>query len=271
MMDLHLHSAISHDGKAAIREICRKAQELGLSELGFTEHLDLYPKDPHFGLHNYAQYREEIAEARKEFPQLLIRMGVEATYLPSIRKELQDYLAGREYDYVLGAVHLVEGGGTTVSEEKGCRDLFQNRDAPSCYREYFELTLELVRSGLFDAVAHLDLINRYGLDYYPGAWDWQNFYGLIRRIYEGMIKRGMALEVNTSGLRQPLNRPFPDQDLIEFYRELEGKMVTVGSDAHRLENLGCGIGQTLSLLRHLGFSQVVSFERREPKWRENKI
>jgi len=270
MIDLHIHSAISHDGTAGIREVCRKAQELSLGEIGFTEHLDLHPSDPHFGLHNYEQYQEEIERARKEFPKLGIRMGVEVTYLPGIRKEIQEYLEHKEYDYVLGAVHLVEDGRTTISEEEGCRDFFARKDSGECYQEYFELALETVRSGLFDAIAHLDLINRYGLSYCPEGWEWTAYYGLVRRIYEGMIKRGMALEINTSGLRQGPNRPYPDQDLLEFYRELQGEMITIGSDAHQLENLGFGVEPTLNLVRHLGFSQVVSFERRNVIWLEIK-
>jgi len=267
MIDLHIHSLISHDGKASIRENCLKAREIGLNEIGFSEHLDLFPSDPHFGKHDYEQYREEILNARKEFPDLKIRMGVEATYLPAIRKELQDYLADKEYDYVMGAVHLVKNGELSISEEDGCREFFSKKPAEDCYQEYFELILEAVRSGLFDAIAHLDIINRYGVDYCPD-WEWQSCYGLIRRIFEGMIKRGIALEINSAGLRQSPNRTYPGQGLLEFYRELEGEMITLGSDAHKLENFGFGIGQAWNLARVLGFTKVVSFERRIPQWVE---
>lgn len=267
MIDLHIHSRISHDGKASIQEHCQKAQELGLHEIGFSEHLDLFPKDPHFNLHNYEQYRSEILSARKEFPNLKIRMGVEVTYLPQARDQIQEYLADKDYDFVLGAVHLVEEGSLTISEAKGCREFFSRKNPEQCFQEYFELTLEAVRSGLFDALAHLDLIYRYGSDYLPD-WEWQSLYGLLRRIYEGMIKRGMALEINTSGLRQSPNRTYPGLELIKFFHELGGEMITIGSDAHQLEHLGSGINQTCTLARHLGFSRIVTFERRNPQWLE---
>lgn len=265
MIDLHIHSQISHDGKASIMENCQKALELGLEEIGFTEHLDLYPSDPHFGLHNYEQYLEEIKEARKKFPKLKIRMAVEVTYLPKIRKEIQEYLSDKEYDYVLGAIHLVRNGDFTISEKEGSKNYFAQNDPEKCYEEYFELTLEMVRSGLFDAVAHLDMLNRYGIEFYPD-WKWTKNYGLIRRIYEGMLKRGMALEINTSGLRQSPNRTYPDIELIRFYKELQGEIITIGSDAHNLENIGSGIEQTINMLKHLGFFRLTSFERRQIKW-----
>jgi histidinol-phosphatase (PHP family) len=267
MMDLHVHSTISHDGQASIRDYCLQARELGITELGFSEHLDLFPGDPHFGLHDYERYLAEVREARAEFPELKIRMGVEATFLPEIRKELQEYLEGKDYDYVLAAVHLLEGGRVTVSEESGCTELFSRREAADCYEEYFELTLEAVRSGLFDGLAHLDLINRYGLGYCPD-WEWTACYGLIRRTFEGMLKRGMALEINGSGFRSQPARSYPDQDLIRFYRELQGEAVTVGSDAHKLEDLGGGIGQGLAILKYLGFARLTTFERRNPLWVE---
>jgi len=265
MIDLHIHSTISHDGKASLREHCQKAIELGLKEAGFAEHLDLNNVDPHAGLHDYKRYQAEIEQARREFPALAVRMGVEASFMPQGQKTIRDFLEGKEYDYVLAAVHMVEGGKYTVSEEGPCRDFFSRRSAKECYEEFFELTLAAVKSGLFDAVAHLDVINRYGLTICPD-WEWRLFYGLIRRIFERMTKRGMALEINTSGFRQTPGRPYPDRDLLKLYRELGGQMITIGSDAHKIENLASGVPQALKMARELGFSRVVTFERRNPKW-----
>ena len=265
MLDLHIHSALSHDAEPTIREYCERARETGMMELGFAEHLDLSPTDPHCGKHDYQKYRAEIAEARREFPELKIRMGVEATFLPSDKKVFMEYLDGKEYDYVLGAVHLLENVAANISEEEPCREYFSRKDAEQCYAEFFELTLELVKSGIFDALAHLDIINRFAVNYAPN-WEWRPYYGMLRRIFEGMIKRQMALEINTSGWRQAPGRPFPETELVRLYRELGGKMVCIGSDAHRLEHLGCGCGRALELARELGFSQVVTFERRNMIW-----
>ena len=269
MIDLHIHSTISHDADSSIRDYCLKAQELGFLEIGFSEHLDLCRTDPHYGLHDYEKYLAQVKEARKEFPNLAIRMGVEVTYLPSIQNEIDDFLEGKEYDYAMAAVHLVEGGMVTVSEEDPCREYFSRKTADECFQEFFDLTLASVRSGLFDVLAHLDIINRYGVNYFPD-WEWRPHYGVLRKIFEGMIKRGMALEVNTSGFRQSACRPYPERDLLKLYRELGGKMITIGSDAHSAQELGSGVSSAIALAGKLGFNRLVSFERRTVKWMDLK-
>ena len=263
MIDLHIHSKISHDGENSILEYCQKAQQIGLKEIGFCEHLDLFPLDPHFDQHNYEQYLNEIQTARKEFPQLNIRMGVEVTYLPAIKKDIQKFLEDKEYDFVLGAIHLVEDGSFTVSEPEPARDYFSFKDPKACYEHYFELVLDAVKSGLFDGIAHLDLINRYGLNYFPD-WEWRLFYGLLRRIFEGMMKRQMVLEVNTGGWRQLPSRPYPEPEVLKLYRELGGELITIGSDAHSLKELGFGFKKAIAILCELGFQSLASFEKRFP-------
>jgi len=265
MIDLHLHSHHSHDGEGEIADFCQRALELGLVEIGFLEHLDLYPLDPHFGLHNYERYLEEIERARRDFPELKIRMGVEVTYLPGIRKEIQEFLEDKDYDYVIGAVHLVEDGSFTVSEPEPARDFFSTRSPKECYEHYFELVLDATRSGLFDGIAHLDLVNRYGLNYYPD-WQWQRFYGVLRRIFEGMIKRQMALELNLSGWGQLPARPYPEPSLLSFFQELGGELIYLGTDAHQPEQLGAGINPAIKLLKELGIKKLVSFEKRRVSW-----
>jgi histidinol-phosphatase (PHP family) len=83
-----------------------------------------------------------------------------------------------------------------------------------------------------------------------------------------MIKRQMALEINTSGFRQSPGRTYPDQELVRLYRELGGKMISIGSDAHRADDLGSGCWQALSMAQKIGFDRVVSFERRQMQWIE---
>lgn len=157
MLDMHVHSLISHDAESSIRDYCEQASKAGVVEIGFAEHLDLCQADPHCGLHDYEKYREEILAGRKDFPALKLRMGVEVSCLPSVRKEILEYLSGKDYDFILGAAHLVRED-VTVSEPDGCREFFAKDGAEECYREFFELTLELVKSGLFDGLAHLDII-----------------------------------------------------------------------------------------------------------------
>jgi histidinol-phosphatase (PHP family) len=269
MIDLHVHSTVSHDAKSTIDEHCAAALEKGLVEIGFSEHLDLCPTDKHCGLHDYARYKSEIESARKKFPGLKIRMGVEVSFLPADLAAVAAFLSGKDYDYALAAIHLVADGKFTVSEREPCLAYFATKTPEECYREYFGIALAAVRSGLFDGLAHLDIINRYGLEVEP-EWEWRSYYAVLREIFEGVIKRNIALEINTSGYRQQPCRPYPDKDVIKLYRELGGNMITVGSDAHNTDNLGSGVPQAIKLAQSLGFKQLTSFERRVPQCLELK-
>jgi histidinol-phosphatase (PHP family) len=267
--DLHLHTRLSEDGEGTIEGYCEKALEMGMSELGFTEHVDLCPTDPHYNFLDYERYRGEISAARARYQgRLAIRMGMEVTYLPSIAKDISDYLEGKDFDYLIGAIHLLDEGAGCISEQEPAHEYFKTRDPVEVYENYFELVLEMVRSGLFDVLAHLDLINRYGLNYL-GKFEYGRFYGLLRRILEGAIKRDMALELNASGLRKNLGQPHPHQDILKMYYELDGQLILLGSDAHSPGNLGACLDEAVEIATRIGLNTFVSFEGRMPVYLES--
>jgi histidinol-phosphatase (PHP family) len=263
--DFHVHTAASHDGRGTVAEYCERAVQQHLTAIGFCEHLDLDPRDQVSGQHDYEAYRAQIEAARARFgDRLMIRMGVEVGYVPRIRDEIRDYLAGHPYDYVIGSVHAIDDGMAGISDEYEALETFARRECLNAYHEYFELTLELVVSGLADAIGHLDLVQRYGVNYLKGPLEWGPFYGLMRRIFEGMIKRQIALEINTSGLRQGPQNTYPPRELVRLYRELDGEMVILGSDAHEPANLASGIPTAVKLVRELDL-RPVSFKDRLPE------
>jgi histidinol-phosphatase (PHP family) len=264
LMDLHVHSSFSHDGQGTIADYCRRAEELGLWGVGFCEHLDLDEMDPLCGMHDYEAFRAAIEDARACFGgRLRIRMGVEVGYLLRIEKEIAAYLETHPYDYVIGSVHTIfENAG--ISSEYEALETFARHEFWEAYEEYFAAVLSLVRSGLFDVVGHLDLIERFGVNYRREEMDRGRLYGIVTRIFEGMTLRRMALEVNASGLRQQPCSTYPGRKLLALYRELGGGMVTLGSDAHEPGLLASGIREAESLARSLGL-EPVSFCDRQPE------
>jgi len=266
LMDLHVHSALSHDGQGSIAEYCEAAARQGMRAIGFCEHLDLDPDDVYCGRHDYERYRAEIGEARAKWgDRLTILMGAEVGFVPRIKDEIAAFLSGHAYDYVVGSVHAVFDGKAGVSEEYDALETFARYEFMDLYLEYFETMAEMVKSGLFDVVGHLDLIQRFGVNYRDEPLEYGRFFGPLKRILEGAVKRQMPIEINTSGLRQAPRATYPPREILRLYRELNGEWVVVGSDAHSPAELGQGIPVALRLARETGLDNFALFHDRIPE------
>jgi histidinol-phosphatase (PHP family) len=132
------------------------------------------------------------------------------------------------------------------------------------YQPYLAEMRRAVESDLFDLIGHLDLVKRYGVRYY-GPFAPSLFAAEVREILKLAVERGVGLEINTSGLRQAPRETYPGLEVLRWYRELGGQVLTVGSDAHSVKDLGKGIAEALGLAREAGFDAVTLFEKREPR------
>jgi histidinol-phosphatase (PHP family) len=263
--DLHVHSTCSADGESSIADHARQAARLGLAEVGFCEHADFDARDRSYGTLDLARYDRELAEARAMVPGVELRQGVEITFQAGLVATIRPWLAAHRWDYVVTSVHLVDyaDGWAIISDPTATDAYFRDHSQRQAYLPYFEELLRAVLSGLGDVLGHLDLVKRYGADVY-GPFEPAAFEEEIRAVLQAMVERGMALEVNTSGLRQPPGEPYPALTVLRWYRELGGELLTLGSDAHHTHHLGAGLAEGAALARAAGFSAVVTFEGRRP-------
>ena len=245
MQDYHVHSTCSGDGKASIEEMCAKAIEIGITEIAFTEHLVYNPADICYGTFDLGSYRSQIDAARRKFTDLRILTGLEFCDPHVYPNQLAEARSWR-LDMILGSVHWL--GDAMISV-----DSFAGLDVMETYHRYFDEVLKAVETGGFDILAHFDLVKRFGVRYLP--FSVEPFTKQVTAILKVMIERGIALELNTSGLRQPCAEMFPGREILELYRKLGGELITIGSDAHRTEQLGYGLKEGISLLRSLGFTE----------------
>jgi histidinol-phosphatase (PHP family) len=267
LLDYHLHSTCSTDSISTIAQYCRRAAEQRFIEIGFCEHADFDPRDYSYDFFDYALFRRQIEAQRESYgDSLAIRAAVEVTYQASREEEISEFLKGKELDYVIGSVHLVEDGQewAMVSEEGKCERYFARRSVREAYQPYFAEVRRAVESGLFDLIGHLDLVKRYGVRCY-GPFDLSLFAAEVREILKLAVERGVGLEINTSGLRQAPHETYPGLEVLRWYRELGGRILTVGSDAHSVEDLGKGIPEALCLAREAGFEALTLFEKRKPR------
>lgn len=267
MLDLHVHSTCSADGGSAIGDYARRAAGAGLEVVGFCEHVDFDPRDRAYEYLDAARYDREIEAAREAADGVRLCQGVEITYQAGLEGRIGDWLAARRWDYVVASVHLVDydDGWAMISEPRAVEGYFAGHSQRQAYVPYFEELLRAVRSGLGDVLGHLDLIKRYGAAHY-GAFRPAQFEEEIRAVLRAVVEAGMGLEINTSGWRQAPGEPYPGLEVLRWYRALGGEVLTVGSDAHRVEDLGAGVPRALDLARAAGFAAVAAFEGGRPRW-----
>lgn len=257
--DNHIHSDCSFDGADPVMKLCEHAAHLGLYSISVTDHCDcdVYYRD-HFR-RSIVQSVFAVQKAKAVFHgKLRVYTGIE------LGQPLLDPTAAREalnlgeFDFILASMHNL-ADGTDFYYLTYTQEMIE-----PLLEQYFDEVLKIVQWGRFDSLAHLTYPLRYMLAQPDLKVDLFRFQEKIDRIFEEMIKRKKALEVNTSGLRQSIGRTLPDMDLIERFRQLGGTYVTLGSDAHRWADVGAGMEKTLDALYRIGFRHYTVFSKREP-------
>ena len=271
LVDYHLHTAVTIDGKMNEVEACARAVELGFQEIAFTNHVMLNQPDYLMSQSSFLNHWENIQGCLERFPQLQIRLGIEMDYYPNRVTEIgnivehYERLIGRPFDFVLGAVHEIEGG--FFSSKRHAPAFFQSRDLLSLYYAYFDLVTRAVQSGLFDIMAHPDLIKKYTHEF-TQAVPFERYAPAVDLLITALISCGVGIEVNTKGLKLSVKETYPSMEFLQLYLTREHSsgadpIITIGSDAHKVDELGFGILEMAESLKILHVKKLMSFVRRE--------
>ena len=256
--DYHLHSNFSCDSKASIVEQCLSALAKGLPEIGITDHYDLHPSEACRDWFRLNEWAAELAQARKEFEgRLIVRAGIELGEPHVYQAEAQAMLARYPFDYALGSLHWV--GNEIVFD----RHYFR-RPADEAFGLFFEELERMTRVGGFDVLSHLDVVVRVGKPIY-GGYDPRHYEEAIRAVLQNCIAQGIALDLNTQGLRNRCQLLTPGVEILTWYAELGGERVTLGSDAHTPDVIAANFDMALDALRAAGLKYVTMFEKREAR------
>lgn len=259
--DLHTHCTLSFDGKSSAEEMVQRAAELGLRYYALTDHVDLgeFP-DPDFDLEATVNgTRELIPELRERYADRLdVIYGVELGQAVQDKELTEKLLAENDYDFVIGSTHNIRG-----HEDFYFLD-YAGTDVTELLRLYFDELLETAEWGRFDVMGHITYPLRYIVGDYGIEVDLSQFGSVIDEILRTVIKNGKGIEINTSGLRQKIGVKMPDVPLVKRYYELGGRILTIGSDAHRTDDLGAGIAEGIEIARACGFSEIAVYKNRKP-------
>ena len=257
-LDSHLHTNLSPDSDVVIDVYAAQAVERGIRELAITDHVDFEPGAPAYG---YATFddRERIVRGAAErwAPQGLdIRFGVELTYDRSWEDDIRSHLARHAYDFTIGSVHdRVE----SPYSPRNVQGWVEGRSLAEIVAPSFDEVAAAARSGLFDALGHLDVVKRY-LHPFVTKEALAAAPELYEPILRALVESGTALEINTSGLRHGVGETYPSATVVRRFREMGGQAVTIGSDAHRAEHFGWALADGYQYAMDGGF-RALTFRR----------
>jgi histidinol-phosphatase (PHP family) len=254
-LDAHLHTDLSPDSDVPIDVYGALAAARGIAELAITDHVDFEPGAPAYGYATFEQRERTVREAAERWAPhgVTIRFGVELTYDRSWEDQVRAHLRQHRYDFTIGSVHDRAGspyGARRVAAWVGGRSLAEIV-APS-----FDEVVAAARSGLFDTVGHIDVVKRY---LWPHVTPDQlaDAPELYEPILHALVESGTALEVNTSGLRHSVQETYPSAAIVARFRELGGRRITVGSDAHRAHQFAVGLRDGYAYAASAGFDALT--------------
>jgi histidinol-phosphatase (PHP family) len=264
VIDYHVHPDFSQDASGDVLEFCLRARSVGLEEICFTTH---YEPDPARSEREYVRvrggrrpvgsdwttyYLAAIEEARRRFPDLVVLGGVEVGYEAGLDGLISDFLAANGFDFVLGAVHCLDHVAITAGDElPRFRAEYEHNGPVVVAERYFGNLRAAAGSGLFDCLAHIDIYRKY----IQALFD-RRFTDAVDALLEPALRHiartGTGIEVNTSALRRGAEEPYPATAVLRVARRAGVDVFTTGSDAHKPDDVGEGLGRAERILADLG-------------------
>lgn len=274
--DYHVHTEFSDDSSYLMEDVIKDAIKMNMDEICFTDHVDYGIKrdfdDPQGMLYrkggpgepekmplanvNYPKYFDEIDLLRNKYPEIIIKQGMEFGIQTHTINQYQKLFNKYPFDFIILSCHQVE------DKEFWTQDFQRGRTQKEYNERYYQEILDVIKIYKdYSVLGHLDLITRYDQQ---GIYPFEKLKPILTEILKQVIKDEKGIEINTSSHRYGLKDTTPSIDILKLYKELGGKIVTIGSDSHKPEHLGAYIEETKELLKELGFESYCTFDKMKP-------
>ena len=254
-----MHTPLCRHATGEPVDYARRAVELGLKEIGFSDHSPMRRDDFDDWRMRFDQldeYVENVRKAQTAFPQLTIRLALEVDYLPGQEEWIRGLAARHPWDYFIGSVHYVSDSWAVDNPHQLSE--WRSRDPWEVWSIYFDRLTMAAETELFEIIGHADLPKKFG---YKPARDCAPLY---ERFLNAAKKANCALDVNTAGLRKDCKEIYPSRTILELAFE-KGVPITFGSDAHAPKEVGMNFKEAMELARGVGYTECARFvgRRRE--------
>lgn len=255
--DYHLHTRLCKHAEGEPAAYRAAARQLDLAEICFTDHAPApcgYDSAYRMQLNEFPEYREWVEKLMPDTDTPRVLFGIEADYYQGCRQFLEAWLAEQPFDIVLGSVHYIGAWGFDSPEN---RAVWERTDLHQAWRDYFRLVGELADTGLFDVLTHPDLPKKFG-----HRIDEKLLSQMAAPALDRIAAAGMAIEINTAGLRKPVGEIYPASAILVLAYE-RGIPITFGSDAHAPGEVGEGFRQAVNLAMGAGYRERARFKKRK--------
>jgi histidinol-phosphatase (PHP family) len=262
MIDLHSHTHYG-DGADSPAAMAEEAKKRGISVFGLSEHFPRpggydYPIESfNHGVlaSHWFDYISEVQRLKASGgDSQTILLGAEIDYIPEKEEWIRAEVAGFNFDYVIGSVHMIDTWGFDYLHHD-----WDNRDIDALYTRYYEILIGLVQSKIADFLGHLDLIKVFKHTHPPGRDHTDEAIAVLREA----ARVGTFIEINTGALRKPCKELSPAPNLIREAVRLKIPFV-LGSDAHGRQDIGHHFAEVIAMLKDLGVHEIAYFQKRKP-------
>jgi histidinol-phosphatase (PHP family) len=257
IVDYHTHTALCKHGEGALEDYVRRAADLGLDEIGCSEHVPM--PDGFDTAHRmdvgqyYAEYAPTVGELKEKYKKrITVRRGIEAEYFPGTEGWIRGFVKENAFDYVIGSVHFIGEWGI---DNPVFVHHYEEKDIDSTYEAYFEAIRKSAQSGLFDIIGHCDLIKKFG--HRPK----KEMAAILRETMKVIAENGLCIEINTSGLRKPVKELYPSEAILALAKEFTIPL-TLGSDAHAPDDVARDFDKAVELVERYGGGKITVFDQR---------
>ncbi|MFB3893105.1 MAG: histidinol-phosphatase HisJ family protein [Phycisphaerae bacterium] len=262
LFDYHIHTVRCKHAEGTMDQYVQAAIAAGLGEMGFSDHLPLPMPGPspwNMLEHELPLYVREVLTLREKYPRIAIRLGAEMDYVEGCEDELRRLARSQAFDYMIGSVHFIPPG--SISREPLEPPFLFCVDAPSqldewkrhkvddVYRAHIGQLERLAGSRLCQVIGHVDLPKKFGFRHSSRLLE------DYRRLATTIARHGLLCEINTAGLRKPVKEIYPSLDILRILHAA-GVGITLGSDAHKPDEVGKDLTLALDLARAAGYDRI---------------
>lgn len=264
LCDFHVHLEEGPFTIEWIKQFIEVGETRGITEIGFSEHGHRFKEAG--GLMSSDGFRgkwtmEEATENIEDYIRvvekakdlgLAVKLGIELDYIPEYEDDIRNFAKSYPFDYVLGSIHWLKDFGF---DHPALIHEWEGLDVDKIYDEYFDTLILAVKSGIYDVVAHPDVIKVFG---HRARKDMSLRYDELAK---AICDMDLCAEVSTAGLRKPVGEMYPSPMLMKYFKRYDVPIM-INSDAHVPDDVGRNFDRALEFIKGFGYMKISCFEKR---------
>jgi len=254
IVDLHNHTTLCNHAEGSMQDYINKAIANGTKYFGFSDHAPMnFDKKYRMDFSQMQTYAQKIKALQEQYKdKITILYGYEVDFLDGY---MDDRVLKANVDHLIGSVHFLNGWGFDNPEFIGH---YKSKDIDKIWKDYFDAIIQMVKSGNFDIVGHIDLIKVF--NFLPKF----DVKSLVQNAIKEIKKANIVVELNSAGLRKPCKEIYPSPAIMELLSEYDIP-ITFSSDAHKVEEVGFKSKELIDYAKSYGYDKCAYFIQRDRK------